>query len=227
MHLQIDKRKILLYFVFILFLSSSHNFNFTGSLQNYFQIKEIKLLSNFQNNKTIEIKNSLKNLYNLNIFSINLNEVKKILNSFEFIHEYTIKKEYPSVIKIKIKETEILAYYFENNEKFYIGANGKKIKINFNHNENIPLIFGKVEIKKFLSLKEKLIKNGFSLNDFKEIYFFKSKRWDLIYKNKIKIKLPIENIDKSLVQLKEIINNSNINNFEIIDLRISDRIILS
>ncbi len=226
MPLQIDKRKLLLYFVFILFLSSFHNFNTIGALQNFFKIKEIRLSTSFQDNKKIEIKNSLNNLYNLSIFSINPDEIQNILNSFELIHEYKVKKEYPSIIKIEIKETPILAYYFENNKLFYIGENGKRIKKSFNHSKDIPLIFGKVEIEEFLKLKEKLIKNGFSLNDFKEIYFFKSKRWDLIFKNDLIIKLPIENVDISLKRLKKIFKNTNFNNLKIIDLRISNRIIL-
>ena len=36
-------------------------------------------------------------------------------------------KEYPSVIKIDLKKTNILAYYFDNNQKTFLGENGKKI----------------------------------------------------------------------------------------------------
>jgi len=91
----------------------------------------------------------------------------------------------------------------------------------------LPLIVGQVNIKKFLDLKKNLIKNGFKLNDFTEFYFFKSNRWDLLFKNKIIIKLPIDDLDETLSLLKDIIQNSNLNDVKIIDLRIKKSVILS
>ena len=89
------------------------------------------------------------------------------------------------------------------------------------------MIVGQVDIKKFLYLKKKLINNGFELNDFEKFYFFKSNRWDLLLKNKIIVKLPIDNLDISLSLLKNIIESSNLNDVRIIDLRIKKRVILS
>jgi hypothetical protein len=47
-----------------------------------------------------------------------------------------------------------------------------------------------------------------------------------LFKNKIIVKLPIDNLDISLRILKNIIENSNLNNVKIIDLRIKKRVIL-
>ena len=154
-------------------------------------------------------------------------EIRAILDNFNIISEYKIKKEYPSVIKIELKETNILAYYFHDNEKIYLGENGKAIKNKQSVKDDLPLIVGQVDIKKFLEMKKKLIKNGFKLNDFEKFYFFKSNRWDLLFKNKIIVKLPIENLDVSLSLLKDIIENSNLNDVKIIDLRIKKSVILS
>ena len=57
-------------------------------------------------------------------------------------------KEYPSTIKIELKETKILAYYFDNNKKTYIGLNGKKI-INKIVEEDLPLIVEMLMLKSF------------------------------------------------------------------------------
>ena len=84
-----------------------------------------------------------------------------------------------------------------------------------------------LDIENFLDLKKKLLQNGFKINDFSKFYSFKSKRWDLVHKKKITIKLPIENLDYTLTLLREIIDRSNIDKIEIIDLRINKRIILS
>jgi len=48
-----------------------------------------------------------------------------------------------------------------------------------------------------------------------------------LFKNKIIVKLPIENLDVSLSLLKDMIKSSNLNDVKIIDLRIKKRIILS
>ena len=91
----------------------------------------------------------------------------------------------------------------------------------------MPIIEGEVDIEKFLELKKYLINNGFKLNDFIVFYFNKSNRWDLLYNNKILVKLPINDLDYSISLLKDIIENSNIDEVKIIDLRIKNRVILS
>ena len=223
----IDRGKIYLYLVLLLILLSIHNVNSTNLITNFFKIKKIILKSSIEENINQEISASLDQFHNFNIFSIKPNEFKSILNNFNIISEYKIKKEYPSVIKIELKETNILAYYFYDNEKTYLGENGKAIKNIQFVKDDLPLIVGQVDIKKFLDLKKKLINNGFKLNDFSKFYFFKSNRWDLMLKNKIIVKLPIDNLEISLNLLKNIIENSNLNDVKIIDLRIKKRVILS
>ncbi len=222
----IDRGKIYLYLVLLLILFSIHNVNSTNSINNFFKIKKIILKSSIEENINQEISASLDQFYNFNIFSINPIEIKTILDNFNIISEYKIKKEYPSVIKIELKETNILAYYFYDNQKTYLGENGKAIKNKQFVKDDLPLIVGQVDIEKFLDLKKKLINNVFKLNDFAKFYFFKSNRWNLLFKNKIIVKLPIDNLDISLSLLKNIIENSNLNNVKIIDLRIKKRVIL-
>ena len=223
----IDRGKIYLYLVLLLILFSIHNINSTNFINNFFKIKKIILKSSIEENINQEISASLDQFYNFNIFSINPIEIRAILDNFNIISEYKIKKEYPSIIKIELKETNILAYYFNDNQKIYLGENGKVIKNKEFVKDNLPLIVGQIDINKFLDLKKKLINNEFKLNDFAKFYFFKSNRWDIQFKNKIIVKLPIDNLDISLKLLKDIIKNSNLNDVKIIDLRIKKRVILS
>ena len=223
----IDRGKIYLYLVLLLILFSIHNINSTNFINNFFKIKKIILKSSIEENINQEISASLDQFYNFNIFSINPIEIRAILDNFNIISEYKIKKEYPSVIKIELKETNILAYYFNDNQKTYLGENGKIIKNKQFVKDDLPLIEGQINISKFLDLKKKLINNEFKLDDFIKFYFFKSNRWDIQFKNKIIVKLPIDNLDVSLKLLKNIIKNSNLNDVKIIDLRIKKRVILS
>ncbi len=223
----IDRGKIYLYFFLLIILLSIHNINSTNLINSFFKVKKITLDSNIDEPINEEIFSSLKKFYNLNIFSKNLKEIENILDQFNIINEYKIKKEYPSNIKIELIKTNILAYYYDNNEKTYLGENGKKIKEINSIKTDLPLIIGKVDINNFLSLNKKLLDNGFELNDFVKFYAFKSNRWDLLYKNKILIKLPIDEVDFSLNLLKRMLEISNLENVNIIDLRIKNRIILT
>ena len=223
----IDRSKIYFYLALLLVLLSTHNLNSINSANEYFKVKKIVLKGNIEENLNREISTSLDKFYNYNIFSINSEEIKNILNNFNIISEYKIKKEYPSVIRIDLKKTNIVAYYYDKNQKIYIGNNGKKIKKNNLKSKDLPSIEGQVDIKKFLDLKKNLINKGFKLNDFSKFYFFKSNRWDLLLKNEILVKLSADDIEFSLKLLKDIIQSSNINDIKVIDLRIKNRVILS
>ena len=60
----------------------------------------------------------------------------------------------------------------------------------------------------------------------REIFFYPSGRIDIKNRDNILIKFPIENLDQSLKIAHQIINNKNFNN-NVIDLRISNQVILS
>ena len=223
----IDRSKIYFYLALLLVLLSTHNLNSINSANEYFKVKKIVLKGNIEENLNREISTSLDKFYNYNIFSINSEEIKNILSNFNIISEYKIKKEYPSVIRIDLKKTNIVAYYYDKNQKIYIGNNGKKIKKNNLKSKDLPSIEGQVDIKKFLELKKNLLNKGFKLNDFSKFYFFKSNRWNLLFKNEILVKLSADDIEFSLKLLKDIIQSSNINDIKVIDLRIRNRVILS
>jgi len=222
-----NKGKIYFYLVLLLALLSIHNLNSINSINNFFKIKTITINSNFEKNLNQKILSSLDQFHNSNIFLISTTEIRKVLDNFNFLGDYEIRKEYPSILNLELKKTNILAYYLENNNPIFIGENGKKITEKRIDRSDLLILEGHIDIAKFLNLKNKLVINGFKLNDFVKFYSFKSNRWDLIYKNEIIIKLPIDDIDSSLGLLQNIIQSSNINDIRIIDLRIKNRIILS
>ena len=223
----IDKKKIYFYIILLLILVSTHNLEAIKFTNSYFNIQKITVSNNIDKNLNYEITNSLNKFKNYNIFLLNQNEIVEIIEKYNVISEYKVYKEYPSSVNIYLKETNILAYYFDKNKKTYIGENGKKITRNEFNFKDIPLVVGDVDISAFLDLIKKLKKNGFKHDDFVKFYSFKSNRWDLTYKNNLIFKLPQEDLDSSLILLKNIIENKNIDDVKIIDLRIKNKIILS
>ena len=145
----IDKVKIYFYILLLFTLLSIHNLNSLSSINKFFKINKIILISNLEENLNQKIISSLEDFYNFNIFSLRSNEIISILENFNIINDYKIMKEYPSVIKIDLKKTNILAYYIENNQKIYIGDNGKKIKELQILNNDLPVIEGALIFRSF------------------------------------------------------------------------------
>ena len=134
----IDKRKIYFYSFLLLILLSIHNTNSLNFINNFFKIKKIEVIGNIDQKLNSDISLSLEKFYNINIFSLDVNDIKSELDIFAKLSEYNIKKEYPSSINIELKETNFLAYFFDNNQKYFVGENGKKIKEEENIINNLP-----------------------------------------------------------------------------------------
>ena len=56
------------------------------------------------------------------------------------------------------------------------------------------------------------------------LYFFPSNRWDILTYDNILIKLPKDNISKSLNLAYKVISNNDFQNKNLIDLRINNRL---
>ena len=54
--------------------------------------------------------------------------MKNVIESYDLVGSYKVKKIYPNSISVDIKKTEFLAITYINNEKFLIGSNSKLIQ---------------------------------------------------------------------------------------------------
>tara|TARA_B100000767_G_scaffold14392_1_gene13815 strand:- start:153 stop:827 length:675 start_codon:yes stop_codon:yes gene_type:complete len=223
MHLSIDKKhKIIIYILFLLILSTTSG-KFLENKKNYLsKINNINIegLSNIDKKK---IFNELDNLFNKNILFINKKEVQKIINKYNIIDEYNIKKIYPSTINIKIKPTKFVARL--SNSDQLVGANGKLIDDEDN-NDMLPYIFGEFNSNNFLKFQNNILGSKFTFSKFKVLFFFPSNRWDVLTYDDILIKLPQDNISESLNFAYKIINSNDLKYKNLIDLRIDNHLII-
>ena len=223
MHQSTGKKNKIIVYLILLFILSTTNGKFAGSQNNYSSIDykiNIEGLSNIQN---LKISNELSNLFYKDIFFMDKKEINNIINKYNFIEEYSIKRIYPSTINVKIKPTKYLART-SNDNKLLVGANGKLIK-NEENNEILPYIFGEFNSTDFLDLKKNIEQSKFTFKELKTLYFFQSNRWDILTNNDILIKLPLNNSLESLNLAYKIINNDNIEK-KIIDLRVKNHLII-
>ena len=220
---QRKSKKILLYFFLLIIL---------GTFNNHFLIKlELPKLKNIEVlglNEDInqKITNDLIFLKFQNLFSLKSPQIKKIIDTNNSVENYTVFKEFPSTIVIKIEETKILANLYKDSSNYFFGSNGKLIKTK-NKKKDKPSLFGDFTSKEFLKLKKMIDKSKLKYTDIKNIYFFNSKRWDIELRNGLLIKLPEKKLLESLDLSIELIKSKNFKNISIIDARVNNQVIIN
>ena len=229
MHRSID-RKLRLFFYLILFLLLSTQISKNNNIRNNIKEKlnniEVIGLSEENNFKVYE---SLKFLLTENIFFINEKELQNILTKNNLIDYFYVKKIYPSLIKVKIKQTDLLAITNKNGKKFFIGSNGKLIpgsEVEASYNE-LPFVYSKSNYINFIKLKKIIDESKFQFDQIESFYYFPSNRLDIKTKDGFLIKLPEKNIEESLKFAILIKINEEFKDKKIIDLRIANNIVLS
>ena len=223
MHQSIGKKnKIIVYLLFLLILSTTNgklleNQNSDNSKINHINIEG---LSSADNKK---ISNELNDLFYKNILLVRREEIQRVINKYNIIEKYSVKKNYPSTINIKIKPTKFVAR-LSNNEQL-VGANGKLI-FNKENKEILPYIFGEFNSEDFLKLKKNIEKSKFTFEKFKTLYFFPSNRWDILTNDNILIKLPQDKFLESLNLAYKVIDTSHFKNINLIDLRVKKHLVI-
>ena len=223
MHQLIDKKNKIIIYLLLLFILSTISRNFTENQNSYsLKINQINIagLSKIDNSK---ILHELNDLFYKNILLIRKEEIQRVINKYNIIEEYSVKKIYPSTININIKPTKFVARLSNNDQ--LVGANGKLIK-NKENTEILPYIFGEFNSQNFLNFKKEIIDSKFTFISFKTLYFFHSNRWDILTNNDILIKLPQNNVSESLNLAYRILNDNNFKNKNLIDLRIKNHLIV-
>ena len=223
MHQLIDKKNKIIIYLLLFFILSTTSIKFL-EIKNIYSSKVNKVnVKGLLNTDSSKILNELNDLFYKNILLVNREEIQKVMSKYNIIEEYSIKKVYPSTININIKPTKFVARLSGNNQ--LVGANGKLITGKEN-NEKLPYIFGEFNSKDFLILKNKIEQSNFTFSQFKILYFFPSNRWDILTYDNILIKLPRNDIIKSLDLAYKIVISNDLKNKKFIDLRMKNHLIL-
>ena len=223
----IDKKKNFLFiFLTLFFLSSINSQLFIEKKKSFYNLQSIEVIG-LDNAINLEIEKNLNFLKNTNIFFVDSEVLKDQISKHNYIENYNIIKLYPSKIILELQQTDFLARTIENNEIFLVGSNSKLIDIKkFNNYEGLPMVFGKFTAEKFIFFKKIINKSGLEYNNIKEIFFYPSGRIDIKNKDNVIIKFPIQNLEAALSVANKLLNNKNFK-YNIIDLRISNQLILS
>ena len=221
--LQRKSKKIFTYLFVFLIIGTLTNKNLKKT--NFTKISKITV-SGLDNKNNFELLNSLNYLKVSNLFFIDQHKIERIVKANNLVEKYSISKKYPSTLDIKINRTILLAQFKKKNIHFFLGSNGKFIK-GENTSQNVPYIFGDFKIKNFFELKNAIDETNFNYNEVKNLFFFKSGRWDIETKNGIVIKLPKEKIKNSLQVFVDILSKDQQISINYVDLRQHNQIIIN
>ena len=219
------KKKFKFYFFILFFLSSINNLSFFRSKNINFKVNNIKVIGLNKSNN-LDISKSLNQVTLKNIFFLKRDNLSKIVEKNSLVQNFIIKKIYPDTILVKIKKTKYVGIIIKDNKKFFIGSNAKLILFKEDKN-NLPYVFGKVDLNDFLKFIEIIQKSNFKYIEIKEIYYFPSGRWDIKTKEGILFRFPEKNLSKSLNFAYKIINDNEFINHKIIDLRVPQYAVLN
>ena len=161
-----------------------------------------------------------------NIFNLDKQYLKEKIDSINIIEHFEIFKNYPSTLKIFVKETKILAQTKKNSSNYFIGSNGKLI-LNDYSSSSLPFVFGDLNVEEFLKLKNEVDKSNFDFKKIIKLYYFKSKRWDIETSAGYLIKLSRNDVEKNLNLFVRLSNEDKFKNKLVIDFRQKDQIILN
>ena len=200
------------------------------------------LLISFAQIKNIEIKgNNLADAQKIreisidrgsSLFYFDLESVAGEIKDMNWVKKVSIKKKFPNSLIVQITENEPFAYLLKNQNYFLIDIDGELI-IEKNEEaitENEYLILRGVESEYYLTeiISDLNINYPDIIPSIKEMEFVERRRWNLIFKNNLLIKLPESKIDISLKNLKKLIQDDKIlkSNIIEVDLRLTDRAII-
>ena len=206
--------------VFFVFLK------FPSLLNSSFQIKNV-IIEGSEKSNISEIENNLSEIKG-NLIGLNFDYIKEIVESSEWVKRASIKKVLPSTLKINLTENDPYAIYFQQGKSFLIDLDGSIVtEIDLDNYED-DLLFVRGENSP--ELLEQLIRD-ISITfpnltqTLEEVEFIEKRRWNLKLKNKLLVKLPDVNIQKSLKNLKQLFEEQEVmeSNIIEIDLRIPGR----
>ena len=107
-----------------------------------------------------------------------------------------------------------------------IGANGNLLNIRDDITE-LPFVFGDVDLNNFLYLKEIIDISNFEYNSIKDLYYFKSNRWDILTKDGSILKMPKNLTVEKLNLIFKIIKNQKLNNAKTFDFRQKNMLVIN
>ena len=155
-------------------------------------------------------------------------QLKKDLENFNEIKNFTFYLSWSGILKIKIDETEPFMIWIRDESINYIDSNGSILKFDVKEQkDSLIKLFGNDANFKISELNNLLLKKEKTLISINSIYYQTNIGWQIIFHNNKCVFLPLKKLEKVLDIFQDITNTELYNQFNFFDLRVFRRIYMS
>lgn len=163
------------------------------------------------------------------IFKCDPHGVKAKLEDIPWVKTAAVQRRLPGVIQVKLVERTPVALWQYEGQLSLIDEDGIVMpQQDIKEFRNLVVVVGKGAPAKTGRILSEIVDLGNVLDNVAAVVFVNERRWDLVLKNGVKIKLPEENVGSAIEHLVELNQSYNILSgaVKIVDLRLQDRTFL-
>ena len=185
-------------------------------------IERVEIAGAFVHLSQDDIRNQVAPTLDKGYFTMDLDRVRDALLDLPWVEEVSVRRQWPSILKIEVREKQAIAYW---NEDALLSSEGKLFKPNtIDRNMKLPVLRGPQGLHhKVWAFLVELHKQLLTLDLGVEKLFLDDRRsWSMFLTNGVELHLGRIDIDKRLNRFIEVFSNSNapdINMAQYIDLR--------
>ena len=155
-------------------------------------------------------------------------KLKKDLENFNEIKNFSFHLNWSGILQIEIDETEPFMIWTRGEKINYIDLNGSILKFDIEREkDSLIKLFGNNADLKISELNNLLLKKEKTLRSINSIYYQNNIGWKLIFHNNKCVLLPLKKLEKVLDIFQDILNSELYSQFNIFDLRVYSRVYMS
>ena len=155
-------------------------------------------------------------------------KLKKDLENFNEIKNFSFHLNWSGILQIEIDETEPFMIWTRGEKINYIDLNGSILKFDIDREkDSLIKLFGNNADLQISELNNLLLKKEKTLRSINSIYYQNNIGWKLIFHNNKCVLLPLKKLEKVLDIFQDIINSELYSQFNFFDLRVFRRVYMS
>ena len=202
----------------------------SNDIKEIFKKKKIKVIELIHNDKIskdyffkkISVKEG-QSFWKFNPFKL-----KKDLENFNEIKNFTFHLNWSGILQIEIDEKEPFMIWIRDENINFIDFNGSILKFDIEgEKDSIIKLFGNNANLQISKLNNLLFKKGKTLSSINSIFYQRNIGWKLILHNKKCVLLPLKKLEKVLDIFQDITNSEFYSQFNFFDLRVFGRVYMS
>ena len=202
----------------------------SNEIKEIFKKKKINIIELINNDKIskdyffkkISIKEG-QSFWKFNPFKL-----KKDLENFNEIKNFTFYLNWSGILKIKIDEKEPFMIWIRDENINYVDFNGSILKFDImEEKDSIIKLFGNNANLKISELNNLLLEKEKILRSTNSIFYQNNIGWKLIFHNNKCVLLPLKKLEKVLDIFQDILNSELYMQFNFFDLRVFRRVYMS